>query len=100
MQPITTTPFFHSNQIQPVTTHTQFYPNCTPLPTIPNYPTQTPLPHDLNLGHLPKMNFPQFDGDNPQLWITRAQNYFEMYYVPHQVWIRVATHHFISVAAR
>jgi hypothetical protein len=46
------------------------------------------------------MNFPQFDGDNPQLWITRAQNYFEMYSVPYQVWIRVSTHHFVSHAAR
>jgi hypothetical protein len=46
------------------------------------------------------MNFPQFDGDNPQLWITRAQNYFEMYSVPPSVWIRVSTHHFVSAAAR
>jgi hypothetical protein len=46
------------------------------------------------------MKFPQFDGDNPQLWITRAQNYFEMYSVPPQVWIRVSTHHFTSTAAR
>jgi hypothetical protein len=46
------------------------------------------------------MNFPQFDGDNPQLWINRAQNYFEMYSVPQSAWIRVSTHHFVSTAAR
>ncbi|CAD6264066.1 unnamed protein product [Miscanthus lutarioriparius] len=100
IQPITTTLLLHPNQIQPITTQAQLYPNYMHLPTFPTYPTQAPLPHDFNLGHLPKTNSPQFDGDNPQLWITRAQNYFEMYSVPHQVWIRVATHHFISAAAR
>ncbi|WVZ69878.1 LOW QUALITY PROTEIN: hypothetical protein U9M48_018599 [Paspalum notatum var. saurae] len=30
------------------------------------------------VGRLPKLNFPQFDGENPKLWITRSENYFEM----------------------
>jgi hypothetical protein len=52
------------------------------------------------LGQLPKMQFPQFDGDNPKLWLTRARNHFEMYSVHPSVWIRVSTHHFTHAAAR
>jgi hypothetical protein len=30
-------------------------------------------------GNLPLINFPQFDGDNPQLWKSRCESYFDMY---------------------
>jgi hypothetical protein len=40
------------------------------------------------------MHFPQFDGDNPQLWITHAQNYFEMYFVDASVWIKCSAMQF------
>jgi hypothetical protein len=46
------------------------------------------------------MNFPQFDGDDAQFWITCAKNYFEMYSVETPMWIRVATMHFTSSAKR
>jgi hypothetical protein len=29
-------------------------------------------------GHLPKLNFPVFDGENPKLWIHRSHDYFDM----------------------
>jgi hypothetical protein len=45
------------------------------------------------------MSFPPFDGSNPQLWITRAQSYFEMYSVHPSLWLRVSTHHFYDAAA-
>lgn len=51
-------------------------------------------------GKLPKMHFPQFDGDNPKLWKTRCENYFDMYGVDESLWIKVATMHFSGVAAR
>jgi hypothetical protein len=35
----------------------------------------------LNLGQLPKLHFPKFDGDHPKLWQSRCENYFEMYSV-------------------
>jgi hypothetical protein len=52
-----------------------------------------------SLGHLPKMQFPQFDGDNPKLWLSRAKSHFEMYFVHPSVWVRVATHHMTHAAA-
>lgn len=45
-------------------------------------------------GNLPRLNFPSFDGDNPQLWKTLCENYFDMYEVAPNMWIRVATMHF------
>jgi hypothetical protein len=30
-------------------------------------------------GHLPKLQFPVFWGEDPQLWKSRCKNYFEMY---------------------
>lgn len=46
------------------------------------------------------MLFPQFDGDNPKLWLSRARSHFEMYSVHPAIWVSVATHHFTHVAAR
>lgn len=40
------------------------------------------------LGKLPKLTFPVFDGDNPRLWISRCESYFDMYQVEPAVWIR------------
>lgn len=45
-------------------------------------------------GNLPRVNFPQFDGDNPQLWKTCYENYFDMYDVGLAKWIHVAYMHF------
>ena len=45
-------------------------------------------------GNLPRVNFPQFDGDNPQLWKTRYEDYFDMYDVGLAKWICVAYMHF------
>lgn len=49
---------------------------------------------------LPKLDFPQFDGDNPQFWKTRCEKYFDVYGVQREMWVRVATLHFIGNAAR
>jgi hypothetical protein len=40
------------------------------------------LPTPPSLGHLPKLNFPPFDGDNPKLWQARCVDYFYMYGLP------------------
>lgn len=50
-------------------------------------------------GSLPRVNFPQFDSDNPQLWKTLTENYFDMYDVHPAMWLRVATMHFKGRAA-
>jgi hypothetical protein len=53
-----------------------------------------------NLGNLPKIHFPSFDGDNPRLWQKRCEDYFIMYEVDPAVWIRVSSMQFTGPAAR
>jgi hypothetical protein len=38
-------------------------------------------------GKLPKLDFPAFDGENPKLWISRCETYFDMYQVDPEVWV-------------
>jgi hypothetical protein len=52
------------------------------------------------LGKLPKVNFPKFEGDNPKLWQSCCENYFEMYGVDPLVWVRVSTMHFEGPATQ
>jgi hypothetical protein len=54
----------------------------------------------VHLGQLPKMHFPKFQGDNPKLWQSRCENYFDMYSVDPHMWVCVATMHFEGPAAR
>jgi hypothetical protein len=56
--------------------------------------------HKCCMGKLPKIKFSKFDGENPRLWKSRSENYFDMYAVELDVWVRVATMHFESPAAR
>jgi hypothetical protein len=46
------------------------------------------------MGKLPKINFPKFESENPKLWQSRCENYFDMYPVDPSVWVNVATMHF------
>jgi hypothetical protein len=49
---------------------------------------------------LPKLNFLEFSGDNPKLWISRFESYFDMYEVEEHRWIQIASMAFIDAAAR
>lgn len=85
----------------------------SPVPPVPS-PTSCTVcfPHDStsgfrssggsfsSTGKIPKLNFPAFDGDNPKLWISRAQDYFELCPVESSAWIKVATMHFTHSAGR
>jgi hypothetical protein len=51
-----------------------------------------------NLGNLPKLHFPSFDGGNPKLWQTRCEDYFLMYSVDPRMWIKVASMQFVGPA--
>ncbi|KAK3135672.1 hypothetical protein QOZ80_5BG0422000 [Eleusine coracana subsp. coracana] len=51
-------------------------------------------------GRLPKANFPQFDRENPRLWKSRCESYFEMYEVEQSMWIKMASMYFEGTAAR
>lgn len=43
---------------------------------------------------LPAVQFPVFDGSNPKIWQKRCESYFELYDVPCNTWVRLATMHF------
>jgi hypothetical protein len=49
---------------------------------------------------LPKLDFPQFDGENPQFWKTKCEKYFAVYTLQPELWVRVATLHFTGNAVR
>jgi hypothetical protein len=46
------------------------------------------------------MNFPKFASENPQLWKSRCESYFEMYDEDSEVWVKVATMHFDGASTR
>ena len=52
------------------------------------------------LGKLPKLHFHRFDGENPKLWISRCEDYFEMYSVDSSYWVRLALNQLDGPAAR
>ncbi|CAD6232446.1 unnamed protein product [Miscanthus lutarioriparius] len=37
---------------------------------------------------LPKFNFPTYDGETTKLWISQAEDYFDMYGVPPRLWVK------------
>jgi hypothetical protein len=51
-------------------------------------------------GRWPKPPFPEFDGDNPKLWQSRCENYFDMSGVDKTNWVRIASMYFEGLAAR
>ncbi|XP_073354821.1 uncharacterized protein [Aegilops tauschii subsp. strangulata] len=61
-------------------------------------------PHVSFGGHgnwaLPRLDFPSFDGENPQFWKNKCEKYFSVYGVQREMWVRVSTLHFEGNAAR
>ena len=47
---------------------------------------------------LPPMDFPQFDGRNPKMWQKKCESFFELYNIPSQNWVKLATLNFIGTA--
>jgi hypothetical protein len=46
----------------------------------------------------PTMHFPQFNGENPNLWKTLAEQYFQMFSTHESYWVPMATLHFTGAA--
>lgn len=44
----------------------------------------------------PKLDFPEFDGDNPKAWKLRCEVYFRVCATRPELWIGVATMHFVG----
>jgi hypothetical protein len=55
---------------------------------------------DLSATKLPKLNFPEFSGENPKLWLSRCEKYFDMYGVEEFRWIHIASMYLKDAAAR
>lgn len=49
---------------------------------------QTPFNQEYKL---PKVDFPKFDGEHPQVWRDRCEKYFAMFSVPPHLWAPLAT---------
>ena len=49
---------------------------------------------------LSKMNFPVFNGDNPKLWISHSEMYFDLFSIDTSMWVKVASMNFSIAAAR
>jgi len=47
---------------------------------------------------LPPMDFPQFDGRNPKMWQKKCESFFELYSIPSQHWVKLATLNFVGTA--
>lgn len=54
------------------------------------------LPHHT----LPEMVFPNFDGNNPKVWLTKCRNYFNIYTIPEHLWVQAASMHLEGNAAK
>jgi hypothetical protein len=44
-----------------------------------------------SLHHMPRVNFPSFDGSSPKLWRSKCEKYFDMYETKPHMWIKVST---------
>jgi hypothetical protein len=53
----------------------------------------------MQLGKVLKMKFPKFGGDNPKLWKSHCEDYFDMYDIDPMVWVKVSSMHFEGAAA-
>jgi hypothetical protein len=49
------------------------------------FPGSATLSTRVTLGQLTKLHFPKFDGENPKLWQSRCELYYEMYVVEQSV---------------
>jgi hypothetical protein len=58
-----------------------------------------PDPHQWPTGHMPKFPFPTFHGENVRLWISNAEDYFDMYQVEPHLWLKIAKQQFKDAAA-
>jgi hypothetical protein len=63
--------------------HASFVPNSDPTQSTHSFSQGSWM----NLGKLPKVNFPKFEGENMKLCQSRCENYFDMYSVESSVWV-------------
>jgi len=58
-----------------------------------------PDPHQWPTGRMPKFPFPTFHGENVRLWISNAEDYFDIYQVEPHLWLKISKQQFKDSAA-
>lgn len=48
----------------------------------------------------PRINFPCFDGEHPKLWISRCEDYFDLFPMEPHRWVKLAAMHMSDDAGR
>lgn len=43
---------------------------------------------------LPPINFRRFNGSNPRIWRRQCENFFSLYNVPDDIWVKMGVMHF------
>ncbi|KAM0873874.1 hypothetical protein ACQ4PT_037799 [Festuca glaucescens] len=84
-------------------------PACTPAKGTANFQTPMHLRSSASdtetsvthlLAHMeqanPSLQFPVFDGDNPQMWQTLAEQYFAMFAIHESYWVSMAILNFVG----
>lgn len=66
----------------------------------PKPPPKTVKKPSLPTQSMPKMQFPKFDGENPQIGRDNCESYFELYQLPEGMWRTAAHIHFEGNAAK
>ena len=61
---------------------------------------KTPYPNSWPPGRLPKFPFPTFHGENVRLWISNAEDYFDMYQVESHLWLKITKQQFKDTTTR
>lgn len=78
-----------------------FSPNSIAQPdseTVMTFPSSSGGFVDLSAS-IPPMTCPQFDGNNPQMWKSNCEQYFDVYGIQPVHWVKVATLNFTGNAA-
>ena len=50
-------------------------------------------------GIISHADFPRFNGSNPKIWVKKCESYFDVYAVPTEYWVKLATMNFGGSAA-
>lgn len=75
----------------------KLFPDLTPVPF--SFGNASSVPSQNWGSLLPQLSFPQFDGTSPKIWKKKCENIFDIYSVPSEMWVKLATMFFIGSTA-
>lgn len=68
------------------------------LSSYANFPGNSTVPRVNLSANLPQISFPEFDGRSPKLWKKKCETYFDIYDVPSEFQVKLATMYFVGPA--